>query len=71
VRDVVDHKVNGYLARPYEVEDLTRGMRWVLSEGAQNGLSRQARQKAVEHFSRHKIAREYADLYREVLDRGS
>jgi glycosyltransferase involved in cell wall biosynthesis len=71
VRDVVDHKINGYLARPYEVEDLTHGMRWVLREGARNELSRHARQKAVEHFSRHKIAGEYAYLYRELLDEGA
>ena len=33
LKDIVDHKVNGYLAHPFESDDFARGIEWVLSGG--------------------------------------
>ena len=30
--DIVDHKVNGYLAKTYFEEDLARGISWTISD---------------------------------------
>lgn len=30
--DMIDHKINGYLAKPFAPEDLARGIEWVLEE---------------------------------------
>jgi glycosyltransferase involved in cell wall biosynthesis len=68
LRDVVEHGVDGYLAQPYEPEDLANGMVQILSAG-DGEMARQARQRAVDEFSLGKVARKYAELYEEVLDR--
>ena len=35
--DMVDHKMNGYLAEPFEVDDLARGMEWVFDQRTEVG----------------------------------
>jgi glycosyltransferase involved in cell wall biosynthesis len=65
-RDIVDHKVNGYLAKPYEVEDLAAGIRWVLSHENPKLLAENAVKKA-RSFDITVIAKNYADLYERKL----
>jgi len=68
LRDIIDHQQTGYLARSYEVEDLARGICWVLEDGERwRELSRRARAKVKAEFELTHIARRYADLYAEVL----
>jgi glycosyltransferase involved in cell wall biosynthesis len=31
-KDIVDHKINGYLAKPFDPSDLAAGIDWVLSD---------------------------------------
>ncbi|MGQ9862932.1 MAG: glycosyltransferase family 4 protein [Bacteroidia bacterium] len=62
--DLIDHMVNGYLARPYEVEDLAEGIRWAL-ENAPN-LRIAARQKAL-RYSEAQIAARYIEIYQSLV----
>lgn len=69
LRDVVEHQKNGYLATPYESEDLARGIAWVLAdEGRHQMLSRQARSKVETEFAIDKVARSYLELYARMLE---
>ncbi len=64
LKDIVDHRKNGYLAIPYEAEDLARGIRWVIEdEKRSDALSRQGRQKVLDTFSLAHQAAAYTDLY--------
>ena len=66
--DMIDHRENGYLARPFAVEDLARGIDWVLNHPDADGTLRQnARQKAERHYPLERIARLHLDLYRDIL----
>ena len=31
--DIIDHKINGYLAKPFDTSDLAAGINWVLADG--------------------------------------
>jgi glycosyltransferase involved in cell wall biosynthesis len=66
--DILDHQRNGYLATPYDPEDLARGIAWVLSrdEEGSRALSRSARAKAESAFSIQDMARKYLDLFRDI-----
>jgi glycosyltransferase involved in cell wall biosynthesis len=67
--DLIEHKNNGYLAKPFEPEDLARGIEWILEdEERKNRISQKAREKAVECFEIKKVAKQYLKLYKEVLD---
>jgi glycosyltransferase involved in cell wall biosynthesis len=66
--DMVEHKVNGYLAKPFDTSDLAAGIDWVMSDDKRHkDLSIQARDKAVACFDVEKTARRYAVLYEDVI----
>lgn len=68
LKDIVDHQQNGYLAKPYEVEDFAQGITWILeNEQRLQKLSFYAREKAEREFNLELQARRYLALYQEIL----
>ena len=65
--DIVDHKINGYLAKPYEPDDLAAGIEWVLSAENYAELCQNAREKVLREFDSKIVAKKYIELYQEVL----
>jgi glycosyltransferase involved in cell wall biosynthesis len=66
--DMIEHQQNGYLARPYEKNDLANGIAWVLQDEQRwQSLSRRAREKVEQEFTLEIQARRYLKLYQEVL----
>lgn len=66
--DMVDHQQNGYLATPFEPDDLAAGMMWVLENKDRHDLlARQARQTTVERYALETVSRQYLALYQSVL----
>ena len=66
--DMIEHQINGYLAKPFNISDLAAGIDWVLSDDKRHkDLCLKAREKAVACFDIEKVAGQYAELYREVL----
>ena len=65
--DIVDHKKNGYLAKPFVSEDLAEGINYILSTSNYNELSINARHKAVNKFSSNIVSKQYEKLYNKIL----
>lgn len=66
--DIVDHMQNGYLAKPFDPDDLAQGIIWVLEDDARRQtLGTNARNRAVEKFDMTKVAKQYANLYEHIL----
>ncbi len=65
--DMIDHLYNGYLAKPFETEDLAKGIMWVLNHKNPDELSYNAREKVLKNFDYCVVAQKYIDLYNEVL----
>lgn len=69
VPELIDHELNGYLARGFEPDDLARGIAWVLeNEDRRKELSFQARDKVEQKFALNMVSRSYAELYKEILE---
>lgn len=70
VPDLIDHKVCGYLARPYEPEDLARGILWILEDQDRyKAIADQSRNKIEREFAMEAVAKRHTDLYSELLQR--
>ncbi len=67
-RDIVDHQINGYRAKPSDAADLAAGISWVLSSDDYSGLCHNAREKVLRHFDIPVVARKYRDLYQEITE---
>lgn len=66
--DIVTHKKDGYLARPYDVADLAAGIRWVFSvKDAGMSFMEAARRKVMDRYTSRDQAREHLRLYEDVL----
>jgi glycosyltransferase involved in cell wall biosynthesis len=67
-RDIIKHKVNGYLANPYDPKDLAKGIEWIFdSLSKSNQLCIKAREIAIEKFDIKKVAQSHIDLYNRIL----
>ena len=65
--DLIEHQRNGYLAKPYQIDDLAQGIAWILKDRERSlKLAHRAREKAHE-FSLTRSARRYLSLYDEIL----
>lgn len=68
IKDVVEHQQTGYLATPFEVEDLAKGIAWVLEDQERHCQLRfQAREKGLRDFASETQATRYMSLYTELL----
>lgn len=66
--DIIDHQQNGYLASAYNIEDLARGIAWVLEDRERHQqLCHQARSKAEQEFTQELQARRYLSLFTEMV----
>lgn len=66
--DIVDHKLNGYLAKPFESEDLANGIRYILNNSSYDKLCENARLKVIKEFDIDVVATKYLELYKRILN---
>lgn len=68
--DMVDHKINGYIANYADSYDLAAGIEWVLADDKRlQFLSANARKKVETTYDIKIIANQYKKLYEELLNR--
>jgi glycosyltransferase involved in cell wall biosynthesis len=65
--DLIDHKENGYLAKPKDSESMAQGILWCLSNNESGIMSVKARQKVLANYTSKKIGEQYAALYRSLI----
>lgn len=67
--DMIDHQQNGYLAKPYQIEDLVKGIIWILEDQERyKNLSTQARRKIEQEFSQELQTQRYRSLFYSILN---
>jgi glycosyltransferase involved in cell wall biosynthesis len=65
--DIVDHKINGYLAKPFDTNDLAQGIDWVLNAKNYSEICKNAREKTLKEFDYRVVAKKYITLYEKTL----
>lgn len=67
IREVVEHKITGYLAEPYSPEDLANGILWCEQNNVFGELSVNARNRVLENYSVERVAAMYKALYKNLF----
>ena len=67
LKNIINNKINGYLAQPFDTEDLAYGIEWVLKAANYQQLCDNARDKVLTHFDSQIVAKRYIALYKEIL----
>lgn len=66
--DLIDYLGNAFLSKPFDTEDLAKGIEWILNSSEYTELSKNARRKVLENFDSKIVAKKYIELYREILN---
>jgi glycosyltransferase involved in cell wall biosynthesis len=67
ISEIIDHKVNGYIAKKNNPTDLAKGIIWLSNQiKKNNSLNTNARNK-IKNFDSNIIARKYLNLYNEKI----
>jgi glycosyltransferase involved in cell wall biosynthesis len=64
MKEIITHKKDGYLAKPYSVEDFKKGIAYILN----NRLSVNARKKVINNYSPFIIKKKYLNFFKKVLN---
>lgn len=67
--DMIDHLINGYLAKPFNSADLARGIDWILNSAEYSTLASNAREKVVCKFDSKTVVKSYIALYQSILNK--
>lgn len=65
--DLIEHQKTGYLARPFDADDLARGIDWILHAENYQELCKNSRNKVLREFDSQFVAKRYIQLYQDVL----
>jgi len=65
IPEMIDHKINGYVAQYQDVEDLAKGIVWTLENG--EILSDKAVEKVKNNYTNPIVAQQYTELYKKIL----
>ena len=69
--DVLEHRVTGYLAAPYDSDDLANGIRWVIENKERHAsLSNAARERALHLWAPEVVIPQYKAIYEAVCYTG-
>jgi len=71
IPEMIDHKVNGYLADFKSSADLAEGMHWILSSESYDKLSRDTRDSVVKRYPAKGSVDAHIKLYKALLDKTS
>ena len=65
--DIIDHRVNGYVANYKDADDLASGIRWALEHEDRQALSDACVKKVRDNYAEEVVARQYIALYKKLL----
>jgi glycosyltransferase involved in cell wall biosynthesis len=66
IPEMIDHKINGYVAEYKDAEDFANGIYWSLFEADAKKLSDECVRKVALHYSENTVASKYINLYNKL-----
>ena len=63
IPEMIDHLQNGYVAEYKNVEDFTKGIKWILDTKDYEQLSKEAAHKVLREYSSKAVAKRYLEVY--------
>jgi len=66
--DMIEHKNNGYLAKPSDTSDLAYGIEWVINHKNYDKLCEDVRKKEKKNLDQTVVVEQYIKLYKKILN---
>ena len=65
---MIEHQINGYLARKKDAEDLAQGIRWCIDNNKDSFLAKAAEKKVMEIYTIERVGLQNVELYELLLN---
>jgi glycosyltransferase involved in cell wall biosynthesis len=70
--DIVSHQETGWLAQPFDTQDLAQGVQWILADAQRKiQLAQTARRSALDKYSAEVVSSQYLAVYESARARSS
>ncbi len=66
--DLIEHKKTGYLATPFDTDDLAQGIDWILHAENYQEFCENLRNKVLQNFDSKVVVKKYIELYKNILE---
>lgn len=66
--EIIDHKINGYIAKNFEANELKDGIEWLSNQIEKGNFKKDGIRHKIIEFDAKFIAKKYIDLYKNVLN---
>jgi glycosyltransferase involved in cell wall biosynthesis len=67
IPEMIDHQRTGWLAQPYDIDDLASGIKWLIAHPNPNQLRLASRAKAEADYNQSTTTQRYVALYAKLL----
>ena len=67
LRDIIKHRITGYLAEKFNTDDFSNGIKWILFNDNIRTVKNEARNQIVTNFNSKLVAEKYLDIYYQNL----
>uniref|UniRef100_A0AB33IZ67 Glycosyltransferase family 4 protein n=2 Tax=unclassified Prevotella TaxID=2638335 RepID=A0AB33IZ67_9BACT len=67
IPEMIDHRLNGYVANYCDADDLAFGIRWMLYDAPREQVECYAVQKVAANYSRSAVALRYIEVYHQAM----
>jgi glycosyltransferase involved in cell wall biosynthesis len=67
IPDLIDHKINGYLADYKSSDDLVNGILWAYENRFNEQINKNARNKALNNYTYEIVAKKYTEVYESII----
>ena len=65
--DMIVHGYNGYLAKPFDILDLSEGIEMIVNNSDKLFFRNNARESVLKNFSYEVVSKQYVELYKNKL----
>ena len=70
IKDLVNHKIDGYLSKPFEIDSLIDGIEWTLNQlKLSNRLTELNLEKTKKNWASQIVGGNYKNLYQNILEK--
>ena len=69
MQDIVEHKINGFLANPFDPRDFAYGIKYLIEKKLKdNALNIKVRERALKLWNEERVSNLYKKLYEDILE---
>ena len=69
LKDQIEHYKTGYLAKPFDIKDLAKGIKWIFNKKDESNIRKYTRARAIKLWDNQVVAKAHIDIYQNLFNK--